>query len=123
MLETHRRIIGREDLLEHMKTHLAPFLDLQRSLHTHMVDMDGAVIILAADEAVTGRPLVCQAMAPSVHLATDLLVHLAMGLSGAAVEDHSGPEATPSSVEEVAPLVADVDADEDHHNPETSGQK
>ena len=106
-----------------MKTHLTPFLDLQRSLHTHMVDMDGVAIILAADEAVTGRPSVCQAMAPSVHLVTDLLVHLAMDLSGAAVEDLSGPEATPSSVEGAAPLVADVDADVDHHNPETSGQK
>ena len=106
-----------------MKTYLTPFLDLQRSLHTHMVDMDGAVIILAADDAVTGRPLVCQAMALSVHLATDLLVHLAMGLSGAAVEDHSDPEATPSSVEEAAPLGADVDADVDHHNPEMNGQK
>ena len=114
------------DLLVHMKNHLTPSPDLQRNPPTHTVDTDEAPIIPAADGAATGRPLVCQAMAPSVHPATVLLGLPEMGLSDVvAEEDHSDPAATPSSVEEAAPLVADVDvdADADPHSPQTNGRK
>ena len=123
MLET--AVLNR---MEHMKTHLTPSPVLQRNPPTHMVDMDEAPIIRVADEAATGHPLVCQAMAPLVHPATVLLALPEMGLSDVvAEEDLSDPAATPSSVEEAAPLVADVDvdadADADPHSPQTNGRK
>ena len=114
------------DLLVHMKTLLTPSPDPQRNPPTHTVDTDEAPIIPAVDEAVTGRLLVCLAMAPLVHPVTVLSVHLAMGLSDVvAEEDHSDPAATPSSVEEAAPLAADVDADADAdpHSLQTNGRK